>query len=91
MKYFPLRNLKLQKQIQDNKIIYIYCMKWSTPLLLIIYKISKNMESPPNLPSMEEKWEPEPVKLIWDLRVEERKQSTYIIHAMHLWNKHITA
>lgn len=35
---------------------------------------------------MQEKWEPEPVKLIWDLRVEERQQSTDIIHAVHLEN-----
>lgn len=35
-------------------------------------------------PSMQEKWEPEPVKLIWDLRVEERQQATDIIHAVHL-------
>lgn len=35
-------------------------------------------------PSMQEKWEPEPVKLIWDLRVEERQQSAYVIHAVHL-------
>lgn len=35
-------------------------------------------------PGMQEKWEPESVKLIWDLRVEERQQSTYIIHAVYL-------
>lgn len=35
-------------------------------------------------PSMQEKWEPEPVKLIRDLRVEERQQATDIIHAVHL-------
>ena len=35
-------------------------------------------------PSMQEKWEPEPVKLIWDLRIEERQQAAYIIHAVHL-------
>lgn len=33
---------------------------------------------------MQEKGEPEPVELIRDLRVEERQQSTHIIHAVHL-------
>lgn len=35
-------------------------------------------------PSMQEKRKPEPIKLIWNLWVEERQQSTDIIHAMHL-------
>lgn len=35
-------------------------------------------------PSVQEKREPEPVKLIWDLGVEERQQATDIIHAVHL-------
>lgn len=38
----------------------------------------------PDSPSMQEKGEPEPVKLIRDLGVEERQQSTHIIHAVHL-------
>lgn len=42
------------------------------------------IEAAADSPSMQEKWEPEPVKLIWDLRVEERQQSTDIIHAVHL-------
>lgn len=37
-----------------------------------------------NLPCVQEKWEPESVKLIWDLRVEERQESTDIIYAVHL-------
>lgn len=33
---------------------------------------------------MEEQRQPEPVELIWDLRVEEGKQPTHIIQAVHL-------
>lgn len=33
---------------------------------------------------MQEEREPEPVELIWDLRVEERQQAADIIHAVHL-------
>lgn len=42
------------------------------------------IEASADSPSMQEKWEPEPVKLIWDLWIEERQQSTDIIHAVHL-------
>lgn len=36
------------------------------------------------LPSVEEQRQPEPVELIWDLRIEEGQQPTHLVQAVHL-------